>query len=166
MFAGAGSVDLQGVSDRAPEGEFARCLNISTIPTTCARPTAALLSCSRIGRPNQAIPKPFFDSSHFTHFKLPASDAQTFHMRFAFSRRRPCVPSCSALGPSHALRQVRKQGCRSGPAVSSRRELAGKRPAKRKTACLPSTSWGQAPCPAFAWRGVDATVTTAWRTWS
>ena len=39
--------------------------------------------------------------------------------RLAFSRRGPCVPSRSALGPSHALHQVRKQGCPSSPALSS-----------------------------------------------
>ncbi|MHC2890081.1 hypothetical protein ACVIU4_001235 [Bradyrhizobium barranii subsp. barranii] len=37
----------------------------------------------------------------------------------AFTRRGPCVPSRSALGPSHALHQVRKQGCPSSPALSS-----------------------------------------------
>ena len=39
--------------------------------------------------------------------------------RLAFSRRGPCVPSRSALGLSHALHQVRKQGCPSSPALSS-----------------------------------------------
>ena len=39
--------------------------------------------------------------------------------RLAFSRRGPCVPSRSAPGLSHALHQVRKQGCPSSPALSS-----------------------------------------------
>ena len=39
--------------------------------------------------------------------------------RLAFSRRGPCVPSCSALGLSHALHQVGKQGCPSTLALSS-----------------------------------------------
>jgi hypothetical protein len=39
--------------------------------------------------------------------------------RLAFSRRGPCVPSSSAPGLSHALHQVRKQGCPSSPALSS-----------------------------------------------
>src|SRR3954453_169171 len=39
--------------------------------------------------------------------------------RLAFSRRGPCVPSRSALWLSHALHQVRKQGCPSSPALSS-----------------------------------------------
>lgn len=39
--------------------------------------------------------------------------------RRAFTRRGPCVPSRSALRPSHALHQVRKQGCPSSPARSS-----------------------------------------------
>jgi hypothetical protein len=39
--------------------------------------------------------------------------------RSAFTRRGPCVPSRSALGLSHALHQVRKQGCPSIPALSS-----------------------------------------------
>ena len=39
--------------------------------------------------------------------------------RLAFSRRGPCVPSRSALGLSHALHQVRQQGCPSSPALSS-----------------------------------------------
>ncbi|MGX1320693.1 hypothetical protein AB7M17_004146 [Bradyrhizobium sp. USDA 377] len=47
--------------------------------------------------------------------------------RFAFSRRGPCVPSRSALWPSHALHQVRKQGCPSSLALSSRRTEAGKK---------------------------------------
>ncbi len=47
--------------------------------------------------------------------------------RLAFSRRGPCVPSRSALGPSHALHQGRKQGCPSSLALSSRRTEAGKR---------------------------------------
>jgi hypothetical protein len=41
--------------------------------------------------------------------------------RLAFSRRGPCVPSRSALGPSHALHQVCKQGFPSSPALSSRK---------------------------------------------
>ena len=39
--------------------------------------------------------------------------------RSAFSRRGPCVPSRSALGLSHALHQVGKQGYPSSPALSS-----------------------------------------------
>src|SRR5437879_4607977 len=39
--------------------------------------------------------------------------------RLAFSRRGPCVPSRSAPGLSHALHQVRQQGCPSSPALSS-----------------------------------------------
>ena len=39
--------------------------------------------------------------------------------RLAFSRRGPCVPSRSAPGLSHALHQVREQGCPSSPALSS-----------------------------------------------
>jgi hypothetical protein len=39
--------------------------------------------------------------------------------RLALSRRGPCVPSRSAPGLSHALHQVRKQGCPSSPALSS-----------------------------------------------
>ena len=43
----------------------------------------------------------------------------TSRSRSAFTRRGPCVPSRSALRPSHALHQVRKQGCPSSPALSS-----------------------------------------------
>ena len=39
--------------------------------------------------------------------------------RLAFSRRVQLIPSRSALGLSHALHQVRKQGCPSSPALSS-----------------------------------------------
>ena len=43
----------------------------------------------------------------------------TSRLRSAFTRRGPCVPSRSALWPSHALHQVRKQGCPSSFALSS-----------------------------------------------
>jgi hypothetical protein len=49
--------------------------------------------------------------------------------RLAFTRRGPCVPSRSAPGLSHALHQVRKQGCpssqaHSSPKGGSRQEIA------------------------------------------
>ena len=48
-----------------------------------------------------------------------ASSVRHQHGRDLHSRRGPCVPSRSAPGLSHALHQVRKQGCPSSPALSS-----------------------------------------------
>ena len=82
------------------------------------------LSClpNRAGKVNSFL-RFSSTSSIFSHYLSRCTkNAQTSRQprtRRAFTRRGPCVPSRSALGPSHALHQVRKQGCPSSPALSS-----------------------------------------------
>jgi hypothetical protein len=59
--------------------------------------------------------------------------------RRAFTRRGPCVPSRSALGPSHALHPVRKQGCPSSLALSSPKD--GSRQEIADIPCFAASPW-------------------------
>jgi hypothetical protein len=93
-------------------------------PTTCTQRTAVLFPClpNRACKVNSLLR--FFAISLNKQRSLSRcfdceQRSPSARSRLAFSRRGPCVPSRSAPGLSHALHQVRKQGCPSSPTLSS-----------------------------------------------
>ncbi|MHC1947330.1 transposase [Bradyrhizobium sp. UFLA06-06] len=98
-----------------------------------ARTQAMSMACGSTGEPLLSrLPNRAFKVNSFLRFSptlrtsamtgLPASTTDRRHytaLAIPFTGRGPCVPSRSALGPSHALHQVGKQGYPSSPTLSS-----------------------------------------------
>jgi hypothetical protein len=83
-------------------------LLLSCLPNRAGKVNSLLHIFSTLRRPSIAA------SLHLSAHASPQP-----RLRRAFTRRGPCVPSRSAPGPSHALHQVRQQGCPSTKALSS-----------------------------------------------
>jgi hypothetical protein len=82
------------------------------------------------------------------------TDFSRSRLRFEFTRRGPHVPSRSAPEPSHALNQVRKQGCPSSPSAGKRQRIFPvSRPRQGTLAarCRTQTSAGRALVSILIW---------------